>query len=599
MGNSEESVRMGVTVKDIELADLPGDAVKQDSGDAQLDAVSRESSGAAAAAPLSESERYDLEQREKKRIRDERLQPMKRNFPYFAGLSLFFALAYTFCLYRNPGGITYPLFVAAACLCGVLACRKLGCRVKRGSWFLLAAAMALGIGTCRTAEWFLVAVNGLALVLLGCVFALHQFYNDDAWNLGKYFSAIFQYLFHAVGLLAVPFQHMNSWLGQRENGRMRRAAVFGAGILIAAPVLALLVVLLGQADVVFLNFVREILGLLKPLTILHIGFMVAFGFLAMYCLVGCSLARPVKEETVDRRKGEPLMAIAFMGSIALVYMAFCAIQIFYLFLGKGRLPEGYTYSSYARQGFFQLLFVACLNLVMVLACLKFIRPSRVVNAILTLICGCTYIMLASAVLRMLLYVRVYHLTYLRLTTLWFMAMLAVLLPGVALVVWRPKFHLFRFGLAVVTVFYIGLVWAKPGEILGWDYVHYLNRAHLTEEDARYLLHELSADAAPAIAAMQLTGDEVEKLDWRYHGPQAEVGLAVAETAEAEANGAEMNGAETDGKTLDGADTNGAEVPNAWMEWYYNQHAGSNYRKMGLRNYNFALAKVKALIPGGG
>ena len=61
----------------------------------------------------------------------------------------------------------------------------------------------------------------------------------------------------------------------------------------------------------------------------------------------------------------------------------------------------------------------------------------------------------------------------------------------------------------------------------------------------------------------------------------------------------MNGAETDGKTLDGADTNGAEVPNAWMEWYYNQHAGSNYRKMGLRNYNFALAKVKALIPGGG
>ncbi len=546
MGNSEESVRVGLTEGD-------GKPVE--------------------AAPLSESERYDLEQREKKRVRDERLAPLRRDFPYFAGLSLFFALAYTFCLYRNPGGITYPLFVAAACLCGVLACRKLGCPMKRGSWFLLAAAMALGIGTCRTAEWFLVAVNGLALVLLGCVFALHQFYDDGAWNLGKYFSAIFQYLVHAVGLLAVPFQHLQNWLGRRENGRMRRAAMFGAGILIAAPVLVVLVVLLGQADVVFLGFVREVLSLLKPLTILHIGFMLAFGFLAMYCLIGCSLTRPVKEETVDRRKGEPLMAIAFMGSIALVYMAFCAIQIFYLFLGKGRLPEGYTYSGYARQGFFQLLFVACLNLVMVLACLRFIRPSRIVNAILTLICGCTYIMLASAVLRMLLYVRAYHLTYLRLTTLWFMAMLAVLLLGVTVIVWRPKFHLFRFGLAVVTVFYIGLVWAKPGEILGWDYVRYLNRAHLTEEDARYLFHELSADAAPAIAAMQLTGDEVEELDRRYYGPQSVAGSA-------------------------GTAADGAELPNAWMEWYYNLHAGSNYRKMGLRNYNFALAKVKALIPGG-
>ena len=546
MGNSEESVRVGLTEGD-------GKPVE--------------------AVPLSESERYDLEQREKKRVRDERLAPLRRDFPYFAGLSLFFALAYTFCLYRNPGGITYPLFVAAACLCGMLACRKLGRPVKRDSWFLLAAAMALGIGTCRTAEWFLVAVNGLALVLLGCVFALHQFYDDGAWNLGKYFSAIFQYLVHAVGLLAVPFQHLQNWLGRRENGRMRRAAMFGAGILIAAPVLVVLVVLLGQADVVFLGFVRETLSLLKPLTILHIGFMLAFGFLAMYCLIGCSLTRPVKEETVDRRKGEPLMAIAFMGSIALVYMAFCAIQIFYLFLGKGRLPEGYTYSGYARQGFFQLLFVACLNLVMVLACLRFIRPSRVVNAILTLICGCTYIMLASAVLRMLLYVRAYHLTYLRLTTLWFMAMLAVLLLGVTVIVWRPKFRLFRFGLAVVTVFYIALVWAKPGEILGWDYVRYLNRAHLTEEDARYLFHELSADAAPAIAAMQLTGDEVEELDRRYYGPLSEAGSA-------------------------GTAADVAELPNAWMEWYYNLHAGSNYREMGLRNYNFALAKVKALIPGG-
>ena len=565
MGNPEESLRVGLTEE-----------------------------GEQAAAQLSGSEQYDLKQREKRCARDERLQPMKQQFPYFAGLSLFFALAYTFCLYKNPGGITYPLFVAAACLCGVLACRKLGRPMKCGSWFLLAAAMALGVGTCRTAEWFLIAVNGLALVLLGCVFALHQFYDDDAWNLGKYFSAIFQYLIQAAGLLAVPFQHLRSWLGQKGNGRMRRAVLFGCGVLVAVPVLLVLVVLLGQADAVFSNLVHEALKLLRPLTIMHIGFMLAFGFLAMYCLTGCCLTRPVKEETADYRKGEPLMAIAFMGSIALLYLVFCAIQIFYLFLGKGRLPEGYTYASYARQGFFQLLFVACLNLVIVLGCLKFIRPSRIVNAILTLVCGCTYIMLASAVLRMLLYVRVYHLTYLRLTTLWFMAMLAVLLAGVTLIVWRPKFHLFRFGLMVVTIFYIGLVWAKPGEILGWDYVRYLNRAQLTEEDVRYLLHELSADAAPAIAAMQLTGYEVEKLDYRYHVPQTSVSFAGEE-----ADGRVTDSAEHDGAGTAVAERDSAEIPNAWMEWYYSLHAGSNYREMGLRNYNFALAKVKALIPDGG
>ncbi len=518
-----------------------------------------------ATPPSPATPRAPATQPEAPRIRDERLRPMERNFPYFAGLSLFFALAYTFCLYKNPGGLSYPLFVLAACICGVLACRKLGRPVKRGSWFLLGAAMVLGVATCRTAEWFLVATNGLALVLLGSVFALHQFYDDGAWDPGRYFSAIFSHLFHAAGLLTVPFEHLRNWIWRQESGHMRQVVLFVAGILIAAPVLLILVVLLGQADVVFLNYVRVFLRSFRPLTVLHAGFMLAFGFLAMYCLTACCLTRPVREETADRRKGEPLTALAFMGSIALLYAAFCAIQIFYLFLGKGRLPEGYTYSRYARQGFFQLLFVACLNLAMVLGCLKFIRPSRMVNAVLTLICGCTYIMLASAVFRMLLYVRVYHLTYLRLATLWFMAMLFVLLFGVTLIIWRPRFHLFRFGLAVVTVFYIALVWARPGEILGWDYVRYLNRAKLTEEDARYLLHELSADAAPAIAAMELTWDEVEELDGSYRRTPDEDGEWSGE-------------------------------PNAWMSLYYDLHAGSGYRQLGLRNYNFALARIKRLIP---
>ena len=38
-----------------------------------------------------------------------------------------------------------------------------------------------------------------------------------------------------------------------------------------------------------------------------------------------------------------------------------------------------TYAGYARQGFFQLLFVALLNLVMVLLCLKYFRRSKLLN----------------------------------------------------------------------------------------------------------------------------------------------------------------------------------------------------------------------------
>ncbi len=531
---------------------------------------------------------YEAEQRERERVRAERLKPLQTNFAYFSRLSLFFGLAYTFCLYKNPAGITYPLFVLAACVCGVLACRKLGCPIKRGSWFLLAAALALGIGTCRTAEWFLIAVNGLALVLLGCVFGIHQFYDDDTWNLGKYFSSILLYLCHALGQAAVPFQHFAAFSRQREHGKTRRVSLFLGGLLAAVPLLFVLVWLLGAADAVFSDLVHGLFqtgSWLRPFTLLHLFFMTAFGFLAMYCLICCSLLRPLKPETADRRHGEPIPVLACMGSVAVVYVVFCAIQIFYLFLGKGRLPEGYTYSSYARQGFFQLLFVAILNLIMVLCCLKYVRPDRVLNVLLTVICACTYVMLASAVYRMCLYVQVYHLTYLRLTTLWFLAMTAVLLAGVTLLIWQPRFPLFRFGLAVVTVFYAALVWAKPGEILGWDYVHHMDRGEVTAKDMRYLVYNLSADAAPAIASLELTREEAEDLGlW----PAAETGLPEdweekSETPDGAAGGG-------------GQDTAAGSLPNAWMQSYYELHAGKNYRSMGLRNYNFSLAKVRALIP---
>ena len=499
-------------------------------------------------------------------LKNRRLEPVRLNFSYFAGLSLAFGLIYAFCLYKNPGGITYPLFVAAACLCGVLACRKLGRPVKRGSWFLLGSAILLGIGTCRTAEWALIAANGLALVLLGCVFGIHQFYEDAGWNIGKYLSSILLYLLHALGQLPLPFRHLKSFLKQQENRKIRRAAAFLAGILAAVPALFILTGLLSRADVVFSGFVHEIiLNWMRPITAFHILFMVCFGFFAMYCLICCCQAQPLTPEVKDRRFGEPLAALAFMGSITLVYAVFCAIQIYCLFLGKGSLPEGYTYSSYARQGFFQLLFVAFLNLVMVLCCLKYIRASRILNVLLTVICGCTAIMLASAVYRMMLYVSTYHLTYLRLIVLWFLAMLAVLLPGVALIIWKPRFPLFRFSLTVVTVFYLALVWGKPGSVIGWDYVSHLNRETISESDVRFLIRGLSADAAPAIASLDLTWEEVKAV------------LPFSATNEAQITDSAL------------------ARPNSWFSAYYALHAGNNYRNMGIRNYNFALAKVKGLM----
>ena len=108
-----------------------------------------------------------------------------------------------------------------------------------------------------------------------------------------------------------------------------------------------------------------------------------------------------------------MIGITFCGLLTALYAVFAIIQILSPFLGKQMLPAGYSYSEYARQGFFQLLFVAAVNLVIVLVCNRAFAESRVLRTILTIMCGCTYVMIGSSAVRMLMYIRAYHLTYLR------------------------------------------------------------------------------------------------------------------------------------------------------------------------------------------
>ena len=54
--------------------------------------------------------------------------------------------------------------------------------------------------------------------------------------------------------------------------------------------------------------------------------------------------------------------------LCVVYLLFISMQAKYLFGAFwGALPEGFSYSEYARQGFFELCRVAAINIVILLA----------------------------------------------------------------------------------------------------------------------------------------------------------------------------------------------------------------------------------------
>ncbi len=159
-----------------------------------------------------------------------------------------------------------------------------------------------------------------------------------------------------------------------------------------------------------------------------------------------------------------------------------------------QLPSGYTYARYAREGFFQLLFVCILNVVIVLLGSGLFRKNKILNAFLILITLCTYIMIASSAYRMGLYVSEYGLTATRLCVLWALGVIALFMLGVILSICKPAFSLFRYGIIVIGVCYLVLAFARP------DYlVARYNTVCMEDTDYKYLM-SLSTDASPALAA---------------------------------------------------------------------------------------------------
>ena len=138
-----------------------------------------------------------------------RLQRIGRDFGFFGVLSIFYGVSASFCLFRNPLGITVPLFVAVTYGAAFLIFRKMGVAIKKDSYLLAAVSLLIGLSTCFTGNMAVgYYMNRLALILLFCIFILHQCHQDNKWNIGKYMASIILYLAQAVGMVFYPFRHL-------------------------------------------------------------------------------------------------------------------------------------------------------------------------------------------------------------------------------------------------------------------------------------------------------------------------------------------------------------------------------------------------------
>ena len=456
-------------------------------------------------------------------------------FPFMGIGSLIYAFFYTFFLYKNSSGITYPFFVGGTCLFFFLYLKKSGLTAKKFSVFIIVSLMLLGISTCLTDSWILLFFNKLGIFCLFFYLVLHNLYQDKNWGLPKYAGAITTVVFSSLCHIFKPFTDFSAFRKSHSpedkisEGKGKYVLL---GVVIALPLLFIILLLLGSADAVFGNILENIFTFEFNFDfsdhVFGIAFTFLFAFFAAYSIMSRLNVHDIREEVTDKRTSEPLIAITFTGLISFIYLIFCSIQVVYLFGGLGTLPSGYTYASYAKEGFFQLVFVCLINLALVLICMKRFRKSNVLRGILTFISLCTYIMIASSAYRMILYIRVYYLTFLRVFVLWALAVIFLLMTGALIMICREAFPLVKYCLIIVTSFYLVFSFAHPDY---WIARYNLDHAISAEDQQQsredgtygslevfkdlYYLKRLSMDAAPVIfeKAAQLGYDDGKYNSW--------------------------------------------------------------------------------------
>lgn len=231
--------------------------------------------------------------------------------------------------------------------------------------------------------------------------------NTFAWDRFKSYTSVFSYILRPLSLI------FKIKIKDFELENKKKIIKVIIGILISVPILIFILIFLKNADPIFDNITKDLILNLdlkffkKPIifTVVFIYFLCIFKFFQKYTHLNKEMqSKNIKEDEI-------IFTILFLVNI--LYLAFILVQVKYLVFNY-KLPDGITYSSYARDGFFQLVFLSVFNLLISFISQNSINIKKTYMKLIVIATNIsTLFLIYSAFFRMKLYQDAYGLTRLR------------------------------------------------------------------------------------------------------------------------------------------------------------------------------------------
>ncbi len=356
--------------------------------------------------------------------------------------------------------------------------------------------MLLAVGALRAAGWLFV-LCAVTAGYLGCVALTRR------WSIGDVLLAPLR----VAGSAPAALRWL--WRSGIRAQHLDRETVFRTLVaaLIAVALLLVFGVLLVAADAAFAKVLANVVSSLQGVEWISWLWSAALAITVTAVAVHALLTGEIAAEKQSRLRLVRRVEWALpVGGLVVLFAAFIAVQAAVLFGGGAHVLEtaGLTYAQYARSGFWQLLAVTALTIIVVGVAAKIapratVADRALLRILLGLLSALTMIIVASAVSRMAAYEQAYGFTRPRLLVtafeLWLGAvLLLILIAGIRLQGrWIPQA-----ALAAAVAALLGLAALNPDAFIAQQNI--ARFAGTGRIDIHYL-RTLSADAVPALQSL--------------------------------------------------------------------------------------------------
>ncbi|MBQ7336506.1 MAG: DUF4173 domain-containing protein [Clostridia bacterium] len=431
-----------------------------------------------------------------------------------------FLLAQALPVAQNPfGALLVALLLFAF---GITYVRLCGVRLRAQSTLLCVLAVLLSCGLITGANGVL---HTLLFLLLSCLFLYFIYAAQGHAGKGLLDARVFEHLLRAV--FVQPFAHLGDSLpalrlSGKSGQKSKLLPVLGwiALGLIAAVIPTLVIGLLLSYDAQFTALLDQIFSFSIDgfwETVWDVILAVLFAlplFGAMFANQNARLQKEKdgaeateKEHRISLRiLPKPLLCAAVTPILILYSIFFVSQWEYYLSAFTNVLPGEMTYAEYAREGFFQLCAVCCINALILLVFHLFMQRKegergilrRIYTAVVALF---SLILIATAISKMVLYIGAYGMTQLRVYTTWLMLLLAAIFLPVLI---GQVFSRVRLGAVIVIVCLVFSVLLFLPNVDGWI-ADYNVDAYLSGELGSVdvaLLEDLDVSAVPALVRLE-------------------------------------------------------------------------------------------------